>query len=301
MRAVFALSAAVAQAKVLFEDVTVGGYVCGRYQTARVFYPEEEGKYPVLSFAHGFNNDGDSAYQCYQEMLNDVTEAGYVTIVLMSSNLPWECKKEWMDQVRSLQWARGDGNDASSSAVSSALSMRMDLTGKTGIYGHSMGGGATYHAAGHLPSVQQQNIGAAVALHPQIKAPIRLYSRSNSHVPIFFGAGSHDRVTYNWDIKRSYRKTTGVSKALVDIRGASHFEPQSFCGGKRRKEKHTQKRHTPYVIAFFDCHLKNDENACSVIYGTANGVSVCNGPVEMKHCETERVPGSNATADAIQV
>jgi len=140
MRGVAFISfAAVANAvDVQHEDVTVGGYKCGKYQTARVYYPATTGTYPVISFAHGFNNAGTNAYACYETMNSAVAAEGYVVIVSESSSLPFECTKESLDQLRSIEWLR-----------TSKFADMIDFS-KAGLLGHSMGGGASYHNAGSL-------------------------------------------------------------------------------------------------------------------------------------------------------
>merc|ERR1711988_1288054 len=93
-------------------------------------------------------------------MLKAVVAAGYMVIVSESYAYPKECPEEWKDQIRSLEWI-----------TSSNFSKMIDFSKKKGVMGHSMGGGATYHSAGDATSVHSQNIGAAVALHPQIRGP----------------------------------------------------------------------------------------------------------------------------------
>ena len=50
-----------------------------------------------------------------------------------------------------------------------------------------------------------------------------------------------------------------------------------------------QRRHTPYVIAMFDCHLKGNEAQCAKVYGSGAG-SLCSGTVPMKYCEHANEP-----------
>lgn len=272
--------AIVSQAyNVQYEDVTVGGFVCKNVfhkdaQGARVYYPQASGKFPLVSFAHGFNNPGNKSFECYAEMNSDLAAAGYVVIVSMSSEFPSECADQWKDQIHSIDWAK-----------TSDLADRIDFS-QVGLLGHSMGGGSTYHAAGMADVVSAQNIGAAVALHPQITSPAPLQPITNPQVPIFFGTGSKDGTVSPKSVKNAYSQATGIAKAFSEIDGATHFEPQTNCEGWTGAG---QRRHTPFAIAMFDCHLKGDKNQCAKVYGSGAD-SLCSGSVKMTDCEHENEP-----------
>lgn len=279
MRGAVLISCAAAVARafhVQHEDVIVGGYVCGEHQQARVYYPTTSGTYPVVSFAHGFHNGGTDAYACYETMNSALAAAGYVVMVSESSTFPLECADEAKDQLRSIEWLR-----------TSNISDMIDFS-KAGLLGHSMGGGATYHNAGQPDVVAEYNIGAAVGLHPQT----RLYSSSNSLVPIFFGSGSKDVVIFPSWVKEAYSETSGVAKVFAEIKGAVHDEPLCDCGSWKSPGSN---RHTPYVIAMFDCHLKGDVNQCDKVYGSGSD-SLCSGSVVMTDCVHENEPHADVVA-----
>lgn len=262
---------------VQYQDITVGGFECKGLESkddARVYYPIAPGQFPLISFAHGYNNPGKKGYECYAEMNTDLAAAGYVVIVPESSSFPLECAKLWMDQIHSIDYLK-----------SSDLADRIDFT-QVGLLGHSMGGGATYHAAGLSDVVQAQNIGAAVALHPQITSPAKLHPITNSLVPIFFGTGSKDDVVSPDSVKSAYEQTDGVAKVFTELDGADHFEPQTNCAGWSGAG---QRRHTPFVIAMFDCHLKDIPEQCGKVYGSDDG-SLCSGSVAMTDCEHAHEP-----------
>jgi len=250
---------------VKYEDVTPGGYKCGEHQTARVYYPDSSDKSPLISFAHGFTCPGKQAYLAYVNMNTAIVAKGYVVIVPESSKFPLECPGIWKDQVHSIEWIRN-----------SSLANKIDWGKQVGILGHSMGGGATYHSAGQADAVKAQNIGVAVALHPQITSPVAIQPITNSRVPIFFGTGSNDHIVSASSVKSAYTRTSGVAKVFTEIKGAGHFEPASHTG--------TSNRHTPYVIAMFDCHLKGDKDQCLKVYGKGKD-ALCSGKVKMTDCE----------------
>merc|ERR1712217_122309 len=72
----------------------------------------------------------------------------------------------------------------------------------------------------------------------------------------------------------AYYDTQKVSKVVSSISGASHFEPTTGYSN----------RHTPYVIAMFDCHIRGVKSQCDKNYGTGAG-SLCGGSVKMADCE----------------
>lgn len=251
------------------EDVSVGGYVCGEYQTARVYFPDVTGQFPLVVFAHGYNNPGKKAYECYEQMNSDITASGYVVIVPESSRFPRECATLWQDLARSIEWARS----------AAAISSRIDFSKKVGLLGHSMGGGNAYHVAGQADMVQDLNIGTAVLLHPQVADGF--LPTTNSQVPIFFGTGSEDTAISPDTVKAAYSLTSGVPRAFSELAGATHYEPQTNCNGWTGAG---HRRHTPFAVAMFDCHLKAMTEQCDKIYGDMDG-ALCSGSVEMTDCE----------------
>jgi len=281
MRAAVLIPFAAAVAKavdVLHEDVTVGEYKCREYQTARVYYPAENGTYPLVSFAHGYHYGGAGAYRCYEAMNSALSAEGYVVIVSESSSFPLECPKESEDQLRSIEWLR-----------TSKFADMIDFS-KVGLLGHSMGGGASYHNAGQPDIVAEYNIGAVVALHPQTE----LYSSVTPVVPIFYGTGSRDIIIFPRKVKKAYFETIGVPKVFSELQGAAHKEPMCDCGDLCMGSPCTkgQNLHTPYAIAMFDCHLKDYVKQCDKVYGSGSD-SLCSGSVPMTECVHENEPSAN--------
>jgi len=91
------------------------------------------------------------------------------------------------------------------------------------------------------------NIGAAVALHP-VKQDVQ-----GVQVPILYTAGSKDNLTQDFKIKEMYDEVEGQPKAYANLLDGDHKEP-------------VKKTWNPYIIGFYDCHLKNDKQGCKVIY-----------------------------------
>jgi len=249
--------------------VTVGKYVCGYSQTARVVYPVTSKKVPVISFAHGFLNPGAQAYTGYKAIIEGVAKQGYVVIVLESSSFPLECKNEYKDQLRSLEWIK-----------TSKFANRIDYTKQTGLLGHSMGGGATYRSAGQASAVKTYNIGAAVALNPQIAG---FLPTANPQVPIMFGTGSKDTVIVSRGVKSAYDKTSGVPKVYANVHGSTHMGGAVVL--------------IDFAAAYLDCHLLSDGSQCEKIYGQRSD-SLCAG---QWHKMTECTHANEPKLDSVLV
>lgn len=136
------------------EEVEVGGYICGKTQKATVWRPDVKGAYPLISFAHGWHDGGDSVHY-YDKLNSGLAAQGYIVIGNMSAPSNY-CMNEFKDQIRTIEWA----------STSSDYKNKIDWTKQVGIMGHSMGGEATQNTAADEEAVKKWNIGAAVALHP---------------------------------------------------------------------------------------------------------------------------------------
>jgi len=258
---------------VAHEDVHVGGYVCGlknaEAQKARVYYPTADGKYPLISFAHGYLAGGRVAKLGYGQLLEDHARAGYVVIEFESANGLTECADEWKDQMRSFEWMK-----------TSTLASKVDYSLKTGILGHSLGGGATYHSASQEEELRLYNVGAAAALHPQVQKPISKYPIANPLVPIMFTTGSSDPLVSDSSVKDVYEQVVGVSKVFADVEGAGHFEPTAI--GSNRLNSH--------IVAMFDCHLKGQLTQCNKVYGTDSDSLCATTSIPMHECAHANEP-----------
>jgi dienelactone hydrolase len=251
MKVVLASSFAVIAFSASHQDVTVGFSGCGGSNNARVYYGSKKG--PAISFAHGFTAYGPKAYEAYDTLLSQLADAGYVVIVPESANFPLECPGLWKDQVKALNWLK-----------SSSLASKVDYTKKTGVMGHSMGGGATYHTASQTSSINAENIGAAVPMNPQIQRA-HLQPIADSLIPIMFTTGSDDTTISPSDVKEAYTKTSNVPKVFAEIAGGTHTEP--VVGNPQRLNE--------YILAFFDCHLKLESSQCSKVYKDTSSNALC--------------------------
>jgi len=221
------------------KTVTIGGLICDSIQTGTVFYPADTSKkYPLLSFAHGWTEGGPFTDVNYKDVLESVAAAGYV-VIAHHSGLTSICPRYLLDQQRSLQFIN----------ETAEFSDRVDWASKHGVYGHSMGGGASGYNAGDADVIKKYNLGAAVLLHPE---PVY----KPSLIPAFYATGSADTIVPPGTVI-SWFPSAVKPKILAEMKGATHFECQSSENGVPCPAGWTN-----YVINWFNCHLKGMQDEC---------------------------------------
>jgi len=222
------------------KGVTIGGLKCDAIQTGTVFYPSDTSKkYPLLAFAHGWTEGGMFTDGNYRDVLETVAASGYV-VIAHHSGLLRECQAIYpLDQQRALAFIK----------ETPAFSNLVDWNIKAGIYGHSMGGGATGDNAARADVIKKFNLGAAVLLHP-------VFRYTKTLIPSFYATGSADTIC-------APSSTAGWSKAaskpmiFAEMAGANHFECQSKEDGIPCPAGWTN-----YVVNWFNCHLKGQSSEC---------------------------------------
>ena len=151
--------------------------------------PNAPGKFPLISFAHGWMMGGTSnpfntnGIHGYDDFLNGLASQGYV---VLAAKAAWNtyCWSETKDQIRTIEWAR----------TAPEVMDLIDWNVKVGITGHSMGGNATKKSSLNAPAVQEHNIGAAFCINPVYN------SDKGVQVPIFFGSGQYDSAVPSYSV-----------------------------------------------------------------------------------------------------
>merc|ERR1711907_625592 len=97
---------------------------------------------------------------------------------------------------------------------------------KVGIYGHSMGGGATGDNAADSSVIAKYNIGVAVLLHPGARKEAGRPIYGQTKIPTFYATGSADTIvspksTHDWSLRATH------PMIFAEMKGATHFECQS--------------------------------------------------------------------------
>jgi len=248
----------VSNPKITKVPVTIGGLKCDTIQTGTVFYPSDTSKkYPLLNFAHGWTEGGQFTDGNYKDVLETVAASGYV-VIAHHSGLFNECQDIYpQDQQRALAFIK----------ETPKFSNLVDWKTKVGIYGHSMGGGATGDNAADSSVISKFNLGAAVLLHP-VPRTRGLLGYKKTLIPAFFATGSADVIcapttTHAWS--QAATKPT----IFAEMSGATHFECQTSEAGRPCPAGWTN-----YVVNWFNCHLKGQSSECAA----AN--SVCTHPTK---------------------
>jgi len=223
------------------DAVTIGGLVCDGIQDGSVFYPNDMSKkYPLLAFAHGWTEGGQFTDGNYKDVIESVAAAGYV-VIAHHSGLVTECQPIYpKDQQRALAYIKETPKYAD----------MVDWDIKHGIYGHSMGGGATGDNAGNQAAIDTYNLGAAVLLHP-------VATGTHTLIPSFYATGSADTICAPSGAE-SWSKTAAKPYIFAEMTGATHFECQTSENGIPCPAGWTN-----YVVNWFNCHLKGMQEECN--------------------------------------
>jgi len=212
-----------------------------------------------LNFAHGWTEGGQFTDVNYKDVLETVAAAGYV-VIAHHSGLVAECQPIYpADQLRSLEFIK----------ETAEFKSLVDWNSKVGIYGHSMGGGATGDNAGRSDAIEKYNLGAAFLLHP-------VPTRTPTKIPTFYSTGTADTICSPLTTE-AWSKTASKPTIFAEMTGATHFECQSSEDGIPCPHGWTN-----YVVNWFNCHLKGMKKECDAAY------SVCTHPTKpmaKTHCE----------------
>lgn len=246
--------------------MTIGGLHCDGIQTGSVWYPTDTSKtYPLLAFAHGWTEGGSFTDPNYRDLLETAAAVGYV-VIAHHSGLVTECQDIYpKDQLRSIEFIK----------ETDEFKSRVDWSSKVGIYGHSMGGGATGDNAADSNAIEKYNLGAAVLLHPVARS-------GKTKIPTFYTTGSSDNICSPGSVQ-AWSKKASTPTIFAEMKGADHFECQSLEDGIPCPHGWTN-----YVVNWFNCYIKGMKNECNAAY------SVCTHPAKpMSKCTAQ--PGINTT------
>lgn len=231
------------------ETIVANGLVSGGTQDALLYYPDGDacgtGGCPLLSFAHGTG----VAPASYDALLTQVASYGYIIVAIGSCPFA-ECTNEYLDQLHAID-AVQDGtatnkpDDGQPIAALKGASFK-----KVGIFGHSMGGGATCCSA----SVGGHGIAAGVALHPS-GSPY-CPSGDSPRAPMLFMGGTKDTLTPSKSVVYPHYKNAPSPKAYINVAGATHTETlndKPYMEGL-------------WTARWFDCHLKVSSDVCDYYF-----------------------------------
>eukprot|EP01084_Bolivina_argentea_P022156 41179_1 len=248
------------------KSVHVGGYVAGGSQDAIIAYPTQaianKTTLPFLAFAHGMGTGGAATYSDYNILWDIICSYGYIIVAPQSCREKW-CQNFYEDVTTTIITCK-----SKKSEIDPALEYA-DFS-KIGVYGHSMGGGATVEVSDN----KNLDLVASVGLHPDVARMDNKTISSEIALPMLWFTGSNDTIVPPSGVWQAFTDDPIRPKIYAEIKGGTHFDPTS--SGRNDEDA--------YVAMFFDCWIKDINSACDYFYSTGNK-NICTGGPSMTKCQ----------------
>jgi predicted dienelactone hydrolase len=239
----------------------------GRKIPVDIYYPSDSGeinspvaslplkKFPVICFNHGYLINPDA----YSNIREALVPEGYILIFPRTERGLFPSHKAISKDI-GLVFSRMDdlANDTNSIFFERVDTIKC-------VMGHSMGGGASFAAAGMFPTIRY-----LVALAPYDTRPSAVEAAQAVTVPVLIFTGSNDCVTpadkYQMPI---YESLASASKTMIHIKGGTHCQMagiSSLCRfGERLKsckaEIDMEEQHriiNRYLVPWLNFYLNGD-------------------------------------------
>ena len=235
----------------------------GRQIQTEIYYPASTagvdvavamGEYPIVVFGHGFV----MAWDAYENIWTDLVANGYIVAFPRTEGGFSPSHEDFgkdlalvVDELLLLN------NDAGSL-------FNNKLSGKAGICGHSMGGGATFIAANETSNIQ-----TIIGLAPAETTPSAVTAAGTIILPALVLSGSADGVTPEADHHLPIFNALGSTcKYYVSITGGAHcyFANANFncdtgesfsAGGITVTRTEQQETSSDYMIPWLNIYLKD--------------------------------------------
>lgn len=191
----------------------------GRQIECAVYYPAStagtnvavaDGSFPVVVFGHGFAMQ----WSAYQNIWEHLTPRGYILVFPKTESglIPAPSHNDFgLDLVVASNRMLLENSSASSPFF-------QKINGKSGLMGHSMGGGATMLAAEN-----NDNIKTIIGLAPAETNPSAIAVTSNITIPALILSGSSDGVTAPSEHHLPiFNGISSLCKSYVSITGGAH-------------------------------------------------------------------------------
>ena len=167
-----------------------------------------EPPFPVICFAHGYRHPGDK----YENLIDFLVPAGYIMLCITTSEGLFPSYSKYADDLSFL----------AGKVTEMGMDVSSPLYGLTDssccLMGHSMGGGAIFSAARHIPEVN-----ALIALAPYEKDNSVIDAARGLQVPTLIFSGTNDCITppdkYHLPL---YKASASEDKTLIMIKGGTH-------------------------------------------------------------------------------
>eukprot|EP01084_Bolivina_argentea_P098749 177478_1 len=243
------------------KSVRIGGYVAGGSQNAVLLYPKSaiaNGTIlPFVAFAHGMSAGGDRTYPAYMNVLQEVCSYGYIIGAPQSCQVEY-CEKFYEDVITTVVTMSTKGAD-----IDPALQFA-DFS-KIAVYGHSMGGAATVHVS----DSDNINLTCSAPMHPGLAQETNQSESLDIIVPSLWFCGEEDVLVTPSEVYNGFKQDMITPKIFADITDATHTSDMD--------------NEAPYIGQWFDCNIRNDQNACDYFFKTGPN-NICTGGFGMTHC-----------------
>lgn len=229
-------------------------------------------KFPVICFAHGYQHPGDQ----YGNLVNILVPAGYVMLSLTTFEGPLPSHIGYADEVRFLAASvAGLGNDPASPLYGIADTICC-------LMGHSMGGGAMFHAA-----AGNADADAVIALTPYQIRPSAIEAASLVMVPTLIFSGTSDCITSpEKNHQPMYERSGAENKTYISIINGSHcgmgdsrkcFTAERLAGCRQGLNTEQQSAILArYMVPWLDCFLKGEKEQGALFNQTLASDSAVN-------------------------
>ena len=262
---IFAQSFNIGHTSIVFYDS-----VRNRNIATEIYYPADNlgenepvsvGDFPVLVFGHGFLMGWDS----YQNFWTEIVPNGYV-ICFPTTEMSITPDHQQFGQDLSFIGTQMQVETLDSSSI-----FFNSLAPKTGLIGHSMGGGASFLAAEN-----NSNIHALINFAAAETTPSAISAASNITVPSLIFSGDDDCVAPSVDHQNlMYDSLNSNCKTQVKIINGGHCYfadenlacsfGESFCNGNLNITRPEQQQVTnDFLNIWLDYSLKGNQNAFTV-------------------------------------
>jgi len=259
-------------------------------QRIDVYYPSTKGKYPLIAYSHGFDNEPTD----YSQLFEGIVSFGYIVTAHWACHVG--CADDhatiWGDppffahyyrqQLLSISFAKD------MAAAHDPVFSMIDFSGGVGVAGHSMGGQSSLFSSSY-DNATQNDVSAAVMHHAfsnEFPAP---------QVPFLAFTGTGDDVA-SPKMTENFFKAPGVAslpRGFVNKKSAVHYEPEN---GFFPFEEHCYNPLLPqFTAAWFKLHIEKKSQEFGIdfeqlIYGNggknSTQLSICEGgDGELEACE----------------
>lgn len=220
------------------------------------------GKYPVLSFGHGFTLNPNLYVAIYRHLAS----WGYIVVAPSTETGFFPSHSNF-----SLDLAFVIKDMKRKNRVTSDFFFNVIDTVKCGVFGHSMGGGCSV-----LAGNSDTSITAVASLAAANTNPSSIAAAEFIRAPQLYLSGQRDSIASFWTQQLPHYNNSFPFRQIVNIIGGNHSYFHLVPGlddlvdnpatiSRAEQQRLTRK----YVTAFFNVFIKNDQESAEFLYGSS--------------------------------